>query len=792
MITCLAAFYRPIGCEDEASSDEEQGEKILYFYPEETELPKRLSRITMLEALIEFTGRFSKEPIDVVIMEKQTWAFVQCEPDLWIVAAIENSCPSSSSSNNSSSNLSPLGVTAPSATATNPSAPPRSLPLSAPAGACHRPNGVGFVDALMKMYRTYCLFFGNVIPALRGDGDHGLERVREVQEQRRHIRKLKGKLRQDVLDLGASQKSAQRKAEEERDGEERIGRELQADSPREHLGIRDGVACTADLERQVATTRGLVAAAEQRLADLLSEEDEYTPRSVRRSLGGFLRWYLTTGELLCPSVMHSAAGIHFCPSGHPAFQSLLRVRQAAEDISRSLLRGCLILHDGGVAWSDLDDETTFALFDYVRVKEHESVRGSLQTHLAEQERRYALAGAGAGGVGAGAGSGRGTEVGFAGPAASAAARGGKRSGQGPAPMSGLAAQPHPSDEDLSRAEIDWARRVRARKGFVTGPHWGAVDLEDGLLQPDTDNFHTTAQAGATEGADRASMQTHAWSDPRISDGSRTFSSANGELEAAFASGSEPIMGCFNASTKCIWSPRLFAIDPLVAVEPSAGLSGSPFPAPARARSPRPRADMGMQAGASAPLGRAVVFRQGPFLLAMLLPDWSNAQGGPAFAADHIDKLLRSQGLAAGLGADGPASDPSWARRVGENALLNLCASLERGLAPELEQLARLLKQEAAAAGERSAVGSSSPSRRRSVALPDTVRLLYFNANNRALKVGPRASFARPVELCLLSAVMPIANLSIFPLPPPPSTRPPPLPLAKTRPAACTARARTPS
>lgn len=589
------------------------------------------------------------------------------------------------------------------------------------------------------MYRMYCLFFGNVIPALRGDGDRGLERVREVQEQRRHIRKLKGKLRQDVLDLGASQKSAQRKLDEERAAEERPEGGLQNESPREHLGIRDGTTCTADLEQQAAATRALVSTAEQRLSELLREEDEYTPRSVRQSLGAFLRWYLTTGELTCPSAMHSAAGIHFCPAGHPAFQSLLRVRQAAEDISRGLLRGCLLLHDGGVAWSDLDDETTFGLFDFIRIKEHESVRASLQAHVAEQERRRAMAGVG---------SSRGLEASTAGQAGKAASRS-KRSGlAGLGGLGSSAAPPPPpsqlqsNDDDLSRAEIEWARRVRARKGFVTGPHWGAVDLEDELLQPDADSGH--GGFGAEGAADRASMQTHAWTD----DGPATPSSASdGQAfhhlglapasTSACDSDSEPIMGCFQASTKCIWSPRLFAVDPRVPVEPSNGLSGSPFPAPARSRSPRPRVDMGLQTGACASLGRAVVFRQGPFLLAMLLPDWTPAQGGPTFAADHIDKLLRAQGEAAGLGIHSPASDPTWARRVGEGALLNLCASLERGLSPELEQLARLLKHGAeASGGERGSVGPSSPSRRRSVALPDTVRLLYFNANNRALKVSP--------------------------------------------------------
>mgnify|MGYP000574152564 CR=1 FL=1 len=59
MIEELYVIYRPIGCEDEASTDEEQGEKILFSYPLHQSLEQQLSRVTMLEGLIDFTSRFS-------------------------------------------------------------------------------------------------------------------------------------------------------------------------------------------------------------------------------------------------------------------------------------------------------------------------------------------------------------------------------------------------------------------------------------------------------------------------------------------------------------------------------------------------------------------------------------------------------------------------------------------------------------------------------------------------------------------------------------------------------------
>ena len=55
--------HRGMGCTDEASSDAEQAEKILYFHPTETSMNEKLTKINMLEGLIDFTSKFSTENI---------------------------------------------------------------------------------------------------------------------------------------------------------------------------------------------------------------------------------------------------------------------------------------------------------------------------------------------------------------------------------------------------------------------------------------------------------------------------------------------------------------------------------------------------------------------------------------------------------------------------------------------------------------------------------------------------------------------------------------------------------
>ncbi len=62
-------IHRGLGSADESSTDEEQGEKILYFYPENISLYDQLSKLIMLESLIEFNSKFSKSPIEYVVMK---------------------------------------------------------------------------------------------------------------------------------------------------------------------------------------------------------------------------------------------------------------------------------------------------------------------------------------------------------------------------------------------------------------------------------------------------------------------------------------------------------------------------------------------------------------------------------------------------------------------------------------------------------------------------------------------------------------------------------------------------
>jgi hypothetical protein len=65
----------------------------------------------------------------------------------------------------------------------------------------------------------------------------------------------------------------------------------------------------------------------------------YTPRKLSSILGSFIGWYLATGEVHCVSSLQGMCGMHFSPVGHPAFQTLMKVRQVIEVASKGLCKG---------------------------------------------------------------------------------------------------------------------------------------------------------------------------------------------------------------------------------------------------------------------------------------------------------------------------------------------------------------------------------------------------------------------------------------------------------------------
>lgn len=73
----ILIFHRKLDYNDEDATLEEQGEKILYFYSttlDARDVKDQLTVATFAEALIELTNKFSKDPVQTVVMHRKFWA----------------------------------------------------------------------------------------------------------------------------------------------------------------------------------------------------------------------------------------------------------------------------------------------------------------------------------------------------------------------------------------------------------------------------------------------------------------------------------------------------------------------------------------------------------------------------------------------------------------------------------------------------------------------------------------------------------------------------------------------
>lgn len=69
-IVSFIVLSRELGCIDDTATDEEQYEKIVYYYPETTPISRQLQTANMCEGLIDFSTRFAEnEDVDTVVMK---------------------------------------------------------------------------------------------------------------------------------------------------------------------------------------------------------------------------------------------------------------------------------------------------------------------------------------------------------------------------------------------------------------------------------------------------------------------------------------------------------------------------------------------------------------------------------------------------------------------------------------------------------------------------------------------------------------------------------------------------
>ena len=82
-------FDRSIATEDEAASQAEIGEKILFFHPADLTVDQQLQRISLCEGVVDFSRKFSPDKAcETLRLAKAHYTFFECEPNTFVVMVV--------------------------------------------------------------------------------------------------------------------------------------------------------------------------------------------------------------------------------------------------------------------------------------------------------------------------------------------------------------------------------------------------------------------------------------------------------------------------------------------------------------------------------------------------------------------------------------------------------------------------------------------------------------------------------------------------------------------------------
>ncbi len=265
-----------MGCDDESATDEEQAEKILYYYPESESLNDQLNKINMVEGLIDFATKFSVDAISTVVMQQNTWAFYECEKNIWVIAAVDSQSLNSSSPDEFTHN--------------------------------HQSNTYALEASLRSLYSMYFTTHGPLQLQLgSGQGDE----IQSVKTLRKQIRKLRLRLRQEMQDLQSLVNREKEALEIKEDGNET---EIES-APVEHMGIRANTKTILQVQSEIDQSNAEIDVLSITLHGAL-RSPLYTPVRVRRSVAVFMQFYLASGELDSTTCLGGMKGLRVLQTGY--------------------------------------------------------------------------------------------------------------------------------------------------------------------------------------------------------------------------------------------------------------------------------------------------------------------------------------------------------------------------------------------------------------------------------------------------------------------------------------------
>lgn len=313
----LIVIHRGLSCVDESATDIEQSEKILYFYPNNISLSEQLGKITMLEGLIDFSSKFSLDPIESCVLDNLTWSFYQCEPDIWIIMANQN-----------------------------------ILKENFQKYVSHHQNSVYCgQQSLKNIYEMLYLFSGPIHQNIVGKNEIGLKTIDQIKRLRKKIRKLDisiGQLDSDITYLRG-------------EGANPNGSDLVYFKDKNLEGI------SSEKEGKFNEREKLV----NELDDLL-DSPYYLVKFFRSDLSKYLNWQID----FLVFEHHSAftqtyRSIQYIENASLASNLLFQLKEVLADATHNLSKGFAYFHNQQLVWSDFDNRSTQLLSQFLHMKEFE-------------------------------------------------------------------------------------------------------------------------------------------------------------------------------------------------------------------------------------------------------------------------------------------------------------------------------------------------------------------------------------------------------------------------------------
>lgn len=317
LLSTLIFIHRELGSNDESSSDSEQIDKILYFYPESTPIHLQLAKCNMIEGMIDFFTRFTydDDSLENVLMDNHIWSFLRIDehPSIWLVAAVPSQYIPETDTLKTTSNLLsssfPLSIHS---NITLSSVCPSTSLLSTLDNVLLRADSKGLRDTLIRFYDIYSLFHSTVTETIQRI-DPLLSNVKRVQQLRKLSRKLFDYLQQTYLDIEAIKSRRENCSADESsiisNGVSNISTNDEESNSTQQMNISNDSHITiiktlGELEDDIINTKKSISTYNFELENLVNEASKYVPLTLSKSIVSFSKWFLSSGEILFPSSLH--------------------------------------------------------------------------------------------------------------------------------------------------------------------------------------------------------------------------------------------------------------------------------------------------------------------------------------------------------------------------------------------------------------------------------------------------------------------------------------------------------